>query len=123
MMEEDLNYEMWEYCCPPVMRRIASVKNLLPSQRRRLKRLNEIFKEEGRLPLSTSVQEMRYLFRLEANRRRYRKKRWVRFHSRKEWKEWEEAVKRDNPLLDRPIEEILDLMTRKRDEHDKPPEK
>jgi len=94
----------------PIMRKITSQRNLSPCQRERLKGLKERFRKEGIIPYGTSLQEMRYLLRLEAGRKRYRVRRGHPFLS---GKEWQEAMKRTYPSWDRPIEEILESMSRK----------
>ena len=97
----------------PIMRKITSQRNLSPCQRRRLKRLAEIFRKEGRIPPESSFQEMRYLLRLETARRGYRRKRCLQFYNRIAL---EAAQKRADPSCDQPIEEILAPMARKKDE-------
>jgi hypothetical protein len=102
------------------MRRITSLKNLLPSQRRRLKRLNEIFKEEKRIPPGTSLFEMKYLYRLERGRKRYQ---WRKRPSISQFKEWLEAKKKIDPFSNLSIEEILASMARRKDEQGEGSEK
>lgn len=94
----------------PIMRKISSRKNLSPRERERLNWLKGIFRREGRIPLGTSLQEMRYLLRLEAGRKRYR---WRKRPSISERKEWEAAMRSAYPSLDRPIEEIFASMSNK----------
>jgi len=95
----------------PIMRKITSQKNLSPRERERLKGLKEIFRKEGIIAPGTSFQEMRYLLRLEAGRKRYMGRKRP---SILEWKEWQESMKKANPLWDRPIEEILEVSARKK---------
>jgi len=93
----------------PIMEKITCQKNLSPCQRRRLNRLKEIFRKEGRIPLETSLQEMRYLLRLEAVRKRYRRNRWATIPNQRDWKE---ATKSVDPHSDCTIEEILAQLAR-----------
>jgi hypothetical protein len=104
----------------PIMRKIKSQKNLSPCQRERLKGLKERFKKEGIIPPETSLQEVRYLYRLEAGRRRYR---WRKRPSISEQKEWEEARKEADPYSNFSIEETLANLSRKRDEQNEVSEK
>ena len=99
----------------PIMKKITSMKNLTPCQRRRLARLKETFRREGRIPLGTSTQEMKYLFRLEAGRRRYRRRRHLFFTDN-------EMPPQKTPW-DCNIEEALALLSRKRNEQNEVPEK
>lgn len=97
----------------PIVRKIRSVRDLSPSERSRLKRLKEIFRKEGRIPPGTSLQEMRYFYRIQAGRRRYQ---WRKGPSILERKEWEEARKRTDPYSNLSIEEILAQLAGKKDE-------
>jgi hypothetical protein len=104
----------------PIVRKINSMKNLSPCQRRRLNWLKEVFRKEGRIAPGTSGQEVKYLYRLEAGRRRYR---WRKRPSISEQKEWEEARKKADPYSNFSIEEILANLSRKRDEQNEVSEK
>jgi len=104
----------------PIMRKITSQKNLSPRERERLNRLKKIFREEGIIPPDTSLQEMRYLLRLEAGRKRYQRNRWPTISNQKAWKE---VMKSADPSWDRPIEEILAQLAGKKDEQSGKPEK
>lgn len=87
----------------PIVRKITSMKNLFPSERRRLKRLREILRKERRIPLETSFQERKYLLRLEAGRNRYQRRRQ---RMKMEMEMWERMGERPTSS----IEEILDLL-------------
>ena len=104
----------------PIMRKITSQKNLSPRERERLTRLKEIFRKENRIPPETSRQEMKYLFRLEAGRKRYRERKKPSIF---EWMEWQEARKKADPYSNFSIEEILANLSRKRDEQNEVSEK
>ena len=115
----------------PIMRKITSMKNLSPCQRERLNRLKGIFRKEGRIPLGTSTQEIKYLYKLEAGRRLYwwrrqlspvHKKRTP--EERKSLKELDEALKEEYPPWDElTIEEELASLPKTSNEQDKGPEK
>ena len=97
----------------PIWRKITSMKKLSSNEQRRLKRLKEIFRKEGRIPPGTSRFEVKYLYRLEAGRRRHQ---WKKRPTISEQEELEEAKKIADPSRDRTIEEILASMARKKDE-------
>jgi hypothetical protein len=104
----------------PIIRKITSLRSLPPCERRRLKALKEIFREEGRIPLGTSRQEVKYLYRLEAGRKRYR---WRKRPSISERMEWEETRREADPYSNRSIEEILTSLSGRRPEQDERSEK
>jgi len=106
---------MLENGTTPIMKKIMSMKNLSSSQRGRLNWLKEVFRKEGRIPLGTSTQEMKYLFRLETGRRRYRRSRHLSFINN-------EAPPQETPW-DCNIEEALALLSRERNEQNEVPEK
>lgn len=55
----------------PITKEITSLKNLNRDQQKRLKQIVEIFKKENRIPLGISLQEKRYLYKLQKRRRYY----------------------------------------------------
>jgi hypothetical protein len=113
----------------PITRKIMFLKTLSPGERSRLKRLKEIFKTEGRIPLGTSIQEMKYLFRLESRRRYYQRRRHLfRFAQRrtpekkKELKELWETLESAYPPWET-FEEDLEPLSEKRPEQNDVSEK
>ena len=96
----------------PMMGKITSMKELAPFQQKRLKDLKEIFRKEGRIPLGTSIQEMKYLFRLETSKRHYQRRRQLapvikkRTPDKSKYlKEWKEALESAYPSWDHTIED------------------
>lgn len=106
---------LWEI---PIVRKITSLKNLDPCHRRRIKRLKRIFREEGRIPLETSIQEMKYLLKLEAGRRRYRRRRsLLKELLRKKTPEMRESLRElEKALISMypSVDEVLGSLARKR---------
>ena len=75
--------------------------------------LKEIFREKEIIAPEASLQEMKYLLRLEAGRKRYR---WRKRPSIIEWKEWQKTRKKTDPYSNLSMEEILALLARKAEE-------
>ena len=87
------------------MKKITSLKQLPLGEQFRMGKLKEIFKEEGRIPLGTSLQEVRYLLRLKKGRRRYHQRKSLPTEA--EQREWRERMKTAFPGEEESVEEIL----------------
>lgn len=59
----------------PITKKITTLKELIPRERMRLKRLTHILKTEGRIPREVSPWEMRYLQKKQREWQRQQRKR------------------------------------------------